>query len=399
MTEQTKPIGAITNAKCEVASLLSYPQSNETVNPKKRTSKKERHQHAVGELPHNVHKLMKVIKKIGYVADTITETDLLEGTPTKFLRLIHYMLFHLTRTFTQDFLVAKHHVSLDTQYLPDAKFYRQFSLIMLDAFGYRVAMSGDQFFQAGYSERKIILALDLYDFIKETKSSLKRDAQLTAVDNGPYASDVPNIKYEVINHRKGEATKIEFSMNSTLQQSKITVVSKTDVPKGVIQSHRFNEGVFERNLASKGPIADTSSVYSLRRHHDETERKKRRKEERAAKKQQRQSEVIQEEGTDTARDTVKSSQQQTFAPQVVDEPIAQEQAPEEQYALLEQMLKDFANQIELKMESVETGVDARLKDCQSQYSTLEQKIAFTQSLNHQNAMQTTTIGSVLAGDQ
>ena len=89
---------------------------------------------------------MKVIKKIGYVADTITETDLLNGAPTKFLRLIHYMFFHLSRTFTNDFLVAKHHVSIDTQYLPDSKFYRQFSLIMLDAFNYRVSMSGEQFF-------------------------------------------------------------------------------------------------------------------------------------------------------------------------------------------------------------------------------------------------------------
>jgi hypothetical protein len=87
----------------------------------------------------------------------------------------------------------------------------------------------------------------------------------------------------VVNHRKGEATKVEFSMNSTLQQSKITVVSKTDIPKGVIQSHRFNEGVFEKNLASKGPLLD-SSVYSLRRHHDETERKRKRREARAAAK-------------------------------------------------------------------------------------------------------------------
>jgi hypothetical protein len=47
---------------------------------------------------------------------------------------------------------------------------------MLDAFGYRVSMSGDQFFQDGYSERKIILVLDLYDYIKETKQTLKRDA-------------------------------------------------------------------------------------------------------------------------------------------------------------------------------------------------------------------------------
>lgn len=87
---------------------------------------------------------------------------------------------------------------------------------MLDVFNYRVSMSGEQFFQQGYSERKIILVLDLYDYIKETKQALKRDTQLVAVDKRPYASDIPNIKYEVINHRKGEATKIEFSMNSTL---------------------------------------------------------------------------------------------------------------------------------------------------------------------------------------
>lgn len=98
MTEAPKqlPIGAITNGKCEVAALLNYPQTSETQNPKKRKAEKLRHQHAVGELPHNVHKILKVIQKIGYVADTITERDLLEGAPTKFLRLIHYMVFHLS---------------------------------------------------------------------------------------------------------------------------------------------------------------------------------------------------------------------------------------------------------------------------------------------------------------
>jgi hypothetical protein len=185
-------VGAI--AKCEVASLLSYKCEPETVNPKKRVGeKKARHQHAVGELPHNVHKALKVIQKINYTADVISEGDLHDGHPTKFLRLIHYMLFHLSMSFTHEFLVAKHGVDLDTQYLPDAKFYRQFVLLMLDAFNYRVSMSGEQFFQPGYSERKIILVLDLYDFIKETKRGLKRDAHLAAVDAGPYPSDVPSI--------------------------------------------------------------------------------------------------------------------------------------------------------------------------------------------------------------
>lgn len=38
-----KPIGAITNAKCEVASLLAYPQASDSTNPKKRPANKERH--------------------------------------------------------------------------------------------------------------------------------------------------------------------------------------------------------------------------------------------------------------------------------------------------------------------------------------------------------------------
>lgn len=60
----------------------------------------------MGELPHNVHKIQKIIKKIGYVADTLSERDLLDGSPLKFLRLIHYMFFHLSRAFTQEFLVG-----------------------------------------------------------------------------------------------------------------------------------------------------------------------------------------------------------------------------------------------------------------------------------------------------
>jgi hypothetical protein len=32
-------------------------------------------------------------------------------------------------------------------------------------------MSQDQFFQEGYSERKLILILDIYDFLKEVKHS------------------------------------------------------------------------------------------------------------------------------------------------------------------------------------------------------------------------------------
>jgi hypothetical protein len=63
----------------------------------------------------------------------------------------------------------------------------------------------------------------------------------------PYASDIPQRLYEVINHRTGEATKLEFNMNSTLQKSSNKVISKTDIlPVGkLIQGHRFNEAQYE----------------------------------------------------------------------------------------------------------------------------------------------------------
>jgi Centrosomal spindle body, CEP44 len=126
------------------------------------------------------------------------------------------MFFTLSKSFTHDFLYAVHRVSADVQYLPEQKLYRQMCLILLDAFKYKVPMSGEQFFSAGYAERKIILVLDVYDMLKETKRKMKREALLQASDSGPYPSDVPNRTYEVINHRKGEATKVTFTINSTL---------------------------------------------------------------------------------------------------------------------------------------------------------------------------------------
>jgi len=101
----------------------------------------------------------------------------------------------------------------------------------MDVFGYRSSLSQDQFFQEGFAERKLILLLDIYDYIKEVKRHMRISSSLASTDIAqPYASDVPQKVYEVINHRKGEAVKFEFNMNATLQKSKNTVVARTDIP-------------------------------------------------------------------------------------------------------------------------------------------------------------------------
>jgi hypothetical protein len=53
---------------------------------------------------------------------------------------------------------------------------------------------------------------------------------LQQATDAPYASDIPFRTYEVVNHARGEALKCQFSMNATLQRSKVTVVERTRVP-------------------------------------------------------------------------------------------------------------------------------------------------------------------------
>lgn len=149
-------------------------------------------------------------------------------------------------------------------------------LLLTDVFGYKPAIGQDQFFQEGYSERKLILVLDVYDFLKEVKHSQKVQTTLAAHDSGPYPSDIPTRTYEVINHRTNEATKFHFKMNATLQKSSTVVLQKTEIPPvgKLIQQDRFNEAHYEKVM--KGAQDDDSSMYSLSRHHHNSKRKHRK---------------------------------------------------------------------------------------------------------------------------
>ena len=135
----------------------------------------------------------------------------------------------------------------------------------------------------------MILILDVYDFVKEVKKHMSISQALASTDVAqPYASDIPQKLYEVINHRTGEATKLEFNMNSTLQKSSNKVISKTDIPPvgKLIQGHRFNEAQYEQNIkratgdANAGAVDENSSanssLYSLKRHHHNERKLKRR---------------------------------------------------------------------------------------------------------------------------
>jgi len=54
--------------------------------------------------------------------------------------------------------------------------------MLCDLFGYRLDMSQSQFFEKGYAERKMILILDIYDILKNTRKGIKINNKLSRQD-------------------------------------------------------------------------------------------------------------------------------------------------------------------------------------------------------------------------
>jgi len=53
------------------------------------------------------------------------------------------------------------------------KFLREMSKVLIDLFKYRVALAPEQFNQRGFTERKMVLVLDLYDLVKQVRKMAK----------------------------------------------------------------------------------------------------------------------------------------------------------------------------------------------------------------------------------
>ena len=53
------------------------------------------------------------------------------------------------------------------------KFLKCVTLFLVDLFGYRVNIDSKQFFQEGFTERKLILILDIYDILKNVRKNIR----------------------------------------------------------------------------------------------------------------------------------------------------------------------------------------------------------------------------------
>jgi hypothetical protein len=137
------------------------------------------------------------------LVDNISDKDLQDGNATAVLKIINHLLFRASECFTKHLHEYGNGVNKDLKFLPDTQFYKSLTLILCDMFGYRVDLSHAQFFAKGYSEKKMIMALDIYDILKKTRKGIKVNTKLTRKEIGATHADDETIKeYQVINHRE-----------------------------------------------------------------------------------------------------------------------------------------------------------------------------------------------------
>jgi hypothetical protein len=143
-----------------------------------------------------LYKVKRVLEKTNF-QDKIGIDDLQKGEPSSVLKVVHHLMFRASERFTehiQDYVSkmdgSKAGVHSDLKYMADGKFYSSVCLILCDLFGFRADLNSNQFFDIGYAERKLIMVLNIYDILKNTRKNIKINSKLARAEVGaPRACD------------------------------------------------------------------------------------------------------------------------------------------------------------------------------------------------------------------
>lgn len=96
-------------------------------------------------------------------------------------------------------------------------------------FGYRAEMTPSQFFDKGYTERKILMVLHIYDILKAARKGIKINNKLTRIEAGaPHASDETIKTYQVVDHKAQITKNMVFKINPDMQRRQLTVAEQFD---------------------------------------------------------------------------------------------------------------------------------------------------------------------------
>ena len=186
--------------------------------------------HTVGQIVHNVHKIYRVLEKSNYMsrvqkrgeaANNALQQKLEEGDPQTYGAILKYLAFESSTAFIN--YLRANEVNMQIQYMVENKFLREFTKVMIDLFKYRVALSPEQFIQRGYTERKMVLVLDLYDLVKQVRKMAKIGYKINMKDTTwQHPCDQPFKQYQVIDHSRGISKQMQFNMNACLLKTNIT---------------------------------------------------------------------------------------------------------------------------------------------------------------------------------
>lgn len=178
---------------------------------------------------------------------------------------MRHLIFGSSRSFRQ--FTEERNLDRSIEFLPEQKFIRAISAFLLEHLKYRVQLAPEQFVELGFTERKMVLVLDLYDLIKSVKKQTKVATKLTMKDTKwEHPCDVAVHDYAVIDHTSMVQRQMQYNCNATLLKTNLTVKetkSIADAPEEQQASEKGNNCDCKDEQGSRN---QKPQVYSITNH-------------------------------------------------------------------------------------------------------------------------------------
>ncbi|XP_050391678.2 centrosomal protein of 44 kDa [Patella vulgata] len=128
-----------------------------------------------GDIKNNLRKLQSEVRQIKYT-EHIDVTNLSKGVPTAFLPIYHYAFTQYSIPITEK--IASMDIELFGK--SDLRFMEAVYKILRDLFHYKPLVTKDQFFSAGFAERKVIMSTEVLSLLRAKKKELEPTSKSTS---------------------------------------------------------------------------------------------------------------------------------------------------------------------------------------------------------------------------
>lgn len=219
-----------------------------------------------GDLTNNLRKLQKEVKLIKYNED-IDLANMSLGKPTAFLPLYHYAFTSYSHSVAE--LIASSDAELYGK--TDFRFIEAMYKILRDLFSYKPLITKEQFFNAGFAERKIIMCSEVLHMVREKSRALNPPKK--SVTGGTAVSGLVQLGSAKGNRPKSAepATNETSTSSSVLTKRSKTVMNSKQVrvtsPREATSAPQVVNELLQPHKPHSHPIRHmTSHVTDYRQH-------------------------------------------------------------------------------------------------------------------------------------